>query len=1062
MTVRGKVTASNAEDGLTGVNIVQKGTTNGTISDANGNYSLSVSGPDAVLVFSFIGYIQEEAAVGNRTEINITLTEDLTKLDEVVVVGYGTMKKSDLTGAVVSVKSETLKNTITSTFDQALQGRAAGVQVMTNSGQPGAATTVRIRGTNSLLGNNEPLYVIDGIQITQGENETVFFVGNGGNRGAYRTSPLANLNPADIESVEVLKDASATAIYGNRGANGVILVTTKKGKQGDAKITYEFSQGWKTFNNRIDVMGLQDFAAFNNEQAISQGKQPRPEFANPSSLTGGTDWQDAIFETGSVINHNLSISGGSDKLTYFISGNYNTDTGPIVNSWMDRYAFRANVEGRIKSWVRFGNNLTFGQSKTKYVMADAGDSPLMLSLTKAPDVPVFNELGQYVGINPGQEVPGGGLAQANPVALTNDRDSRKRKFNLFNNAYLDMNYKDFSLKTEFNVLADFTHDYAFYAKTKYPGFENSTSLLNEANSSMTGYEFRNILSYRKELGDHTVNAMAAHEVREGNGFVVSGAGGGFYNNNMNSLSLSDQTRISTGGNRYRYRTESYLARAFYNYKDLAMLTATYRADGSPNFPEGNQWGYFPSFSAAIRLSSLPAFQNISFIEELKINGGWGQVGNSNTQGGQFRPLVGVTPLPEGGFSTTFLNYDPRLKWETTESINLGLEAGFFKNRVNLQVEVYSKKTSDALNRVSLPSSVGSGIFVVSNIASIQNRGLEITLNTVNTTGALSWSTDFQFTMNRNEILSLGEGGVPIFGTYSKNEEGGPIGRFWGYQTAGLYQNFDDIAMNARWNGVNTIDQNVGLWIGDYKFVDVNPTDGNGNWEIPGYTAEYDADGNYIPGTAAYTGNAADKVLIRNASVINASDQTFIGDPNPKFSFGFSNNFTFRNFDLNVYLFGVFGNDVYNQTKQRLLTDFFLNQNMLQIVNDRARPVLENGGNAANVLDYVLQNGDSEVPRLRTGANFGHSAVSSRWIEDGSYLRVRNIVLGYTLPPTVAAKIRASSLRVYLNAQNVLTFTKYSGWDPEVGTIGQSSLSAGIDFGRYPLARVITAGFQVGF
>jgi len=1060
--VEGTITDATNGEPVIGASVIVEGTSIGAITDAAGKFSITVPGLNSVIIISSIGYNNEKISIDGRSVIDVKLVPDITKLDEVVVVGYGTMRKSDLTGAVVSVSSDALKNTVSSTFDQALQGRAAGVQVMVNSGQPGAATTIRIRGTNSLLGNNEPLYVIDGIQIG-GSNEGVFFVGNGGNRNAYRTSPLSALNPSDIESIEILKDASASAIYGNKGANGVIIVTTKKGRKNEARISYDYSTGIKTLTNKIDVMGLQDFASFNNEQALVQGKTPRPEFANPNTLKGGTDWQNTLFKTGKVQNHNLSLSGGTDKMTYFISGGYNYDYGPVINSWMERYSFRANTEVKMKKWLNFGNNFSFGHTNTKYVMADAGDSPLMLSLTKAPDVKVFDDNGNYIGVNPGQEVPGGGLAQANPVALTKDRDSRKKKFNVYNNAYVDLLYKDFTLKTEVNITGDFTNDYAFYARSEYPGFINNQSQLNEQLASSLGYELKNILSYNKTLGDHSVNAMAAHEARGGKYQNVFGAGGAFYNNNLNSLGLSNSKYINTGGNRGRWRAESYLTRIFYNFKDLAMLTTSLRADGSPNFPKNNRWGYFPSFSAAVKVSNLAFFKNnVTFINKLKINGGYGEVGSDNVLGGLYIPYVGVQPTTDGGFSTSFLNYDNNLRWETTTSSNLGLEMGFFQNRLNFQLELYKKKTTDALNQVLLPSSVGSGIYVVSNIASIQNKGIELTLNTINTNGEFSWKTDVTFTVNRNEILSLGEGGLPLYGGISKNMEGGPIGRFWGYQTDGLYKDFDDIATSARWNGVNTIDSGVGLWMGDYKFKDIDKETGIAKWEIPGYTGSYDANGVYIPGTAIYTGNASDKIDIKDASIINADDQTYIGDPNPDFTFGINNNFEYKNFDLTVYIVGVYGNDLYNSTKARLLSGDLYNQNMLSIMKDRAIPELKNGGNAGNIFDYSLKNPNAEVPRLRAGTNFSQASVNSRFVEDGSYLRIQNIVLGYNLPNSLVNKFKLSNLRVYVNAQNLFTFTKYSGWDPEVGSTAQSSLSTGIDGGHYPVARVMMMGIQVGF
>ena len=1057
--VQGTVTDPSGTP-LPGVNIVEVGTTNGAVTDLDGNYSITVSSEDAVLSFSFVGYLTEKIEVGNQTAINVTMELDAIGIEEVVAIGYGTMKKSDLTGAIVSVDSEELQKSITNTFDQALQGRAAGVQVTLNSGQPGAASSVRIRGTSSLLGTNEPLYIIDGVQIS-GNNEAVAFVGNGGNQSAMRTSPLTNLNPADIESIEVLKDASAAAIYGNRGANGVIIVTTKRGKKNESSINYSYSHGFKTLANKIDVMGLQDYAAYNNEQARSQQIEPRPEFANPSSLTGGTDWQDALFETGHVENHNLSFSGGSDKVTYYISGGYNQDEGPITNSWFKRYSLRANIEVEAKEWLKFGNNFNFGQSNTKYVFADSDDSPLWLSIIKAPDIPVYDENGDYIGVLPNQTVPGGGLAQANPIALTEDRDSRKKKFELFNNFYMDILIKDFTFRTELNLTKTHVYDYAYYAKVQYPGFNNETSQLLERMNGSIGYELKNILRYNKSLDKHTFHAMAAHEVIEGKYENISGYGGNFYNNNLNSLDLSNRDFIDTGGSRGRWRSESYLARIFYNYNHLFMLTASLRADGSLNFPEGNRWGYFPSFSAALRLSNMEFMKGITAINKLKINGGWGQVGSDNVLGGHYRPLISVTPTADGNFTTNFLNYDPNLRWEATSSTNLGLELGLLESRINMQIELYHKKTIDALNYVLLPSSVGTGIRMVSNIASVQNKGIEITLNTVNSNQEFKWDTDITFTLNRNKILDLGEGGLPIYGQFSKNIEGGPVGRFWGYQTDGLYQDFYDIATSARWGGMNSVDPKTGLWIGDYKFVDVDDNN-RANWSIPGYRGEYDAKGNYIQGSAVYTGDPDDNIMIKDASVIDADDQTFIGNPNPDFTFGVNNSFSYKNFDATIYMVGSYGNMIYNQARALLLRTDLYNQNTLTEMKDRAIPLLNSSGNPNNIFDYTLINPNSEIPRIRNDYNFSQRSTNSRNVENGSYLRIQNIVLGYTFPSQLSQKVKLDKARVYINAQNLFTFTKYSGWDPAVGNLSQSSLNAGLDRGRYPVSRIFLFGVEIVF
>ncbi|MDO9256872.1 MAG: SusC/RagA family TonB-linked outer membrane protein, partial [Bacteroidales bacterium] len=591
-------------------------------------------------------------------------------------------------------------------------------------------------------------------------------------------------------------------------------------------------------------------------------------------------------------------------------------------------------------------------------------------------------------------------------------------------------------------------------------------------SNSMGFELKNILSYNKELGNHTVNAMVAHEARGGKYVGISGQGGGFFDNNLNSLSLSDARYRTPSGYRGRYRAESYFGRLFYNYKGLFMLTTSLRADGSPNFPKDNRWGYFPSFSAAVKISNFPFFKNnVSVINNLKLNGGYGQVGSDNVLGGLYRPLVRIQPIGDikiGGFSSTLQNYDENLRWEATASTNLGLEIGLFQSRINLQLEVYKKKTVDALNQLMLPGSVGSGIYIVSNIASIQNKGFEATLNSVNTKGEFSWQTDFTFTLNRNKILDLGKNGEALFGggnfplpIFSKSVEGGPIGRFWGYQTDGLYQSFDDIVLSARWKGVSTVEPKTGLWIGDYKFKDINTESGKADWKIPGYTASYDGEGNYIPGSAVYTGNASDIITIKKAPIINEADQTFIGDPNPKFTFGLNNSFSYKNFDVNIYMVGVFGNDIYNATKASILNIKY-NFNSLAIMKDRAVPVLNDGGNAASIFDYTLKNPDAEVPRLRSGDNFSSSTVNSRFIEDGSYLRIQNVVLGYNVPSNIVQKIKLANLRFYINAQNLITFTKYSGWDPEIGTFAQNSTVSGYETGRYPVARVIMMGVQVGF
>lgn len=1059
--ISGKVTNWEGES-IAGVTIVVKDEVQGTVTAPDGSFVIPVSTLPIVLRFSFVGLrTQEITVIDSETPVNVEMEIDAIGIGEVLAIGYGKKAKAEITNSVASVKGEVLAKSSSSIFDQALQGKVAGVRVMANSGQPGSATSTRIRGTSSLMGNNEPLYIIDGIQI-QGINEGVLFVSSGNaTNSAMRSSPLSTINPSDIESIEILKDASAAAIYGNRGANGVIIITTKRGRNNQFKVDYEFSSGTKQINRRVDVLNLSDYAEYNNEQALVQGRPLRPEFANPALLSGGTDWQNLLFSGGYVNTHNLSITGGGKKHTFFVSGNYTDDNGPMAYTWMKRYAFRANIDSKINNWIQFGNNFSLGDAITRYGLSTTYDGPIVLSLMKAPDIRFRDEHGNYIGVEPGQEVPRGGLSQANPVALSEQKISEKEKFSVYNNLYLELLFGDFKFRSEFNFTGDFSHNTAFYGEVEYAGYSNEPSQLREQQIFKTGYDWKNFLYYNKAFGKHNVDAMFGHEARQENYRYLGGEGGGFYDNNLNSLSLSDVGFIRSSGSRDRLRQEAYISRVFYNYNNLAMLTASLRADGSPNFAKEYRWGYFPSVSAAFRFSHLRYFkEKLSAINNLKISGSWGKVGNDNVLGGQFRPLVDITPLENGGFSTTFITYDPHLRWEETQSLNLGLEIGFWQNRINFQTEIYSKKTIDALNMVLLPPSVGTGIRKVSNIASVSNKGFEISLNTQNINRELEWKMNITFTLNRNEILDLGEGGLPLYGTYSKSEEGGPIGRFWGYKTNGLYQDLDDILLNARWNGVNTIDANTGMWLGDYKFLNISNSNA-AEWLVIGYKGDTDSDGNYIPGTAVYTGNMNDEIRINNADVINTDDQMYIGNPNPDFSFGFNNTFKYKNFDLTIYSIGVVGNDIYNGLKSWMLRVDQYNQNTLQIVNNRARLELSENGNSYNIADYSLINPNAEVPRLRNDFNFSMASNNSRFVERGSYFRIQNIELGYTLPKKWINKIKLTDTRIYFNAQNPLTVTNYSGWDPETGNLRQSSLNAGVDRGRYPLPKVFKMGIKIG-
>jgi TonB-linked SusC/RagA family outer membrane protein len=1064
-TISGKVTDFSGAP-LPGVTVIIKGTTLGVVTDVNGNFTFSNVPADATLVFSFVGMKTQEIPVAGKTTINISMTEETIGIEEVVAIGYGTMKKSDLTGAVVSISSEKLNTTIANTFDQALQGHAAGVQVVSNSGQPGSATSVRIRGINSLQGSNEPLYVIDGVQFSGDGVSTISF---GNTIGADVTNPIASINPADIESIEILKDAAACAIYGNKGANGVILVTTKRGKANESKVRYEYNSGWKSLAKKIDVLSLQDYAIFTNELYNLKGLTPRPEFANPSSLTGGTDWQDEVFQIARNTKHQISVSGGTNKTTYYIGAGYQYDEGIVVHSWFERYNLRMNIENQARSWLKVGANLNFSRSNNKLVMADTDNGPAIIALVKAPDIPVYNNDGTFAGPNANQNT--GGYASTNPVALTLDYDSRQKKVDIMANTYSEIKWNKFTFRNEVGATIGYINDFGFQARVRYGDYVQATNMLLQRSSNNTNIELKSILNYINTFQNkHNINIMLAHEARMGKYEGLSASRSNFLSNSVNQMGSGDAGTAANDGYGGRTRSESYLGRFFYNYNDLAMLTASYRLDGSYKFVRGKRWGAFPSVSAALRLSNFDFLQNkLGVINNLKINGSYGETGNSDIPDYLYLSSVyfGNTSVGQGAYFTI---PNSEITWETTKSANLGLEVGMYQNHITLQLELYKKKTADALNYINLPQFLGSNMgTMVANGGSIENKGVEITLSTVNlSSGNFSWRTNFTFTLNRNKVLSLGKGGVPITGgggqfgeATSYTIEGGPVGRFYGYITDGLYQNLDDIITSARWsNNANDINPRTGLWLGDQKFKDLDKTS-TGNWDIVGYTGTV-ADGRYVPGTAVYTGNPSDVIHLTDVSYIDDKDRTFIGNPNPKFIFSINNTFTYKNFDLTVFINGVYGSDILNINRRRLEVMYAQNLNQSASVRNRAMPVLNPGGDVNNPADYILMNPNSSVPRVRSDSNPGSERISTRYIEDGSYIRIQNIVLGYTLPKNLTQRIHLGSLRVYANIQNLVTFTKYSGFDPEIGNQGQSSILQGVDNGHYPLARTSMLGVQVDF
>lgn len=1044
--VSGKVTDYSTGEPLPGVNILVKGTTTGTISDIQGNYSMSVSGNDAVLVFSFIGYETYEVAVGAQRTINAQLMPDLTTLEEVVVVGYGTMKRSDLTGAVASVDGETLTRTVSSGVDQALIGRVAGITATQMSGQPGASVSIRIRGTSSVNGDVEPLYVIDGVPIS-GNGPNVYTLGLGAVGGGGKTtfSPLSTLNPNDIESIEVLKDASATAIYGNRGSNGVVIITTKRGKKGQARINYEGYYGVQEMTKRLDMMNLREYASFRKDWAAeTAGQVPDPLLADPSILGEGTDWQSEIFQTAPIQSHQISLSGGGDKTRFIISGGYFNQDGVIIGSGFERYSLRVNLDADLKDWLTIGNSIAVSKTDEKLGQFDRG-GVIQTALKARPDVPARNFDGSYAGKT-------GEGAFVNPLAQALDRENYLKRAQVLGNIFADIKIiPALTLRTEFGGNADLSNTSSWNPMYDYGmGAINEQNSISKQNNTSYFWQIKNYLTFNKRLLEsHNITAMIGQEASEWGWNSLSGTGKGLPTNDVHAIRLSEEDNQTASDAANSGALESYFGRLNYNFNEKYYFTLTYRADGHSNFSEGNKWGYFPSAAVKWRLINEPFMRTAgSFVSDLSLRAGWGQTGNAGTQGG-FRYGASMATLPTNlglGFRVSN-NANPLLTWETAEQIDLGLDAAFINNRVQFSLDFYRKLVKDLLLRMPLPGYMGSigneSIALIApwgNFGELENKGFEIEISTKNLTGDFKWETDFNFTRNINELIDLGIKDAPLTGSIgaagnvviSRTLNGMQLGSFYGYKVAGIFKDKEDILNSpvqySESEGEVYFSRDGTVWPGDLKFVDI---DGN--------------------------------------DTIDIRDRTFLGSPQPKFTFGFNNTFSYKGFELGVFLVGTYGNKIFNAMKQSDgggLGDMKSAwNNQLEEVKDRAKlePVGEAVDGWWDDIDNVqVSNPGTDIPRATYADPNRNTRISDRYIEDGSYLRIRNISLAYNFSSEVAERLKVGGLRVYAKVQNAYTFTKYSGYDPEVGQDTWDPNLFGVDNGRYPSPRTYTLGVSVDF
>lgn len=1047
--VTGTITDGNDGSPIIGANVLVKGTAVGTISDLNGGFSVNLPSGRNVLVVSCIGYKTQELTIkpGQKT-VSIVLREDTELLDEVVVVGYGTMKKSDLSGASVSMSEDKIKGSVITNLDQSLQGRAAGVTAVATSGAPGSASSIRVRGQATINAGAEPLYVIDGV-IVQGGGQRGADFGLGdalGNGSVSTISPLSTINPSDIVSMEILKDASATAIYGAQGSNGVVLITTKRGKAGEAKFTYDGMMAVQRQTKRLDMMNLREYAEFYNDLASTGQLEENNYYADPSLLGVGTNWQDAIFRTALQHQHQISAQGGADKMQYYVSASYMDQDGTLIGSNFNRYSFRTNLDSQLKKWLKIGLSATYSSTAEDLKLADSDQGIINYSLQTIPDIPIYDIDGNYA------TVVREGYTNPNPIALAMMDDILLNRQKLTGNVFFDV--------TPIKKLvwhAELGYDISSSKGERYKPMIDLGTWKRQSNesgiqkNSSTFWQLKNYVTYSDNIDSHYFTAMIGQECWESKYDFTSIFNTNLPSDEVHNPALGAGTPTINAGFGSSAMA-SFFTRLTYNYADRYLGTYTYRYDGSSNFGPDKRWAGFHSLAASWRFTNEKFFEHFKdVISNGKLRLGWGQTGNSNIGGYKWGTLISRMPSGLG------MGYRPAnipntgIKWESQEQWNIGLDLSLLYDRINLTVDWYKKESKDMLMPLQLPSYMGTsgnGSSALAapwgNYGNIENTGIEVSLNTHPITGQFQWDSDFQISFNKNKLKGLsGTSNAQIVGygqwtdVVSVSSVGESLYNFYGYVCDGVYKDYDDLLNSPKpekypadgvFNRTNTV------WVGDLKYKDLSGPDGK-------------PDG-----------------------VINEYDKTNIGSPMPDFTFGWTNTFRYKNFDLSVFINGSYGNKVFNYLGMKLthMNSAWINQ--LNTIADRAQlipvdanKVYANGGKwYDDVTNVTVANSATSIPRASIQDPNDNDRVSDRYVEDGSYIRLKNITFGYTFPKNMIKKVGLENLRVYANIQNLLTLTKYEGYDPEIGVSTASANVYGLDNGRYPSPTVYSFGLNVSF
>ncbi|MCC7466665.1 MAG: TonB-dependent receptor [Saprospiraceae bacterium] len=995
-SIRGRITLAPDGEAAIGATVLIKGTTVGARTDFDGNFAIEAPAGSTVLVASYIGYVSQEIPLNGQTSFDIRLEENSAQLEEIVVTGYGSQKRSSISGSVSTVSADEIAERPILRVEQALQGRTAGVQVAQNSGSPGSSLAVRVRGVGT-INNADPLYIVDGIPV----------------------DGLDFLNPNDIENINVLKDAASAAIYGSRGANGVVLITTKGGRRNqDGKISYEAYYGIQTAQRYMELLNAREYATLQNEAFVAAGKTPLPEFANPEQLGEGTNWQEAIFEPAPIASHQLSFTGGGEKSAYTLSGNYFSQDGIVGGDKANfqRATARFNATHDLKKWLTIGNNIGFTWLERQGLIENSQyNSPLIRALNMDPMTPVRKADGTYAYSNYSS------TDIANPVNGIEQTYNSWRSNRLVGSVFSDIKLaKGLTFRSTFSLDATFAVNRGFIPKfdlsnvpelSEAPAAEKSLiNTVSVGNHFWRNWQAENYLTWNKTFaGTHNLTMIAGTTALNNRYDANGGANTNLPSNSWEDAYISNTVDPIGSQSAYQWATESsllsYFAKANYEWNRTYLFSATFRADGSSRFGRNNRYGYFPSFSAGW-VASHEDFWKIDLVNFFKIRASWGQNGNdrigdysfttvvNNGQNYTFGPDETIT---NGAVALTAAN--PDLRWETSTQTDIGLDAELWDGRVQFTTDYYIKKTTDMLYAAPIPLVAGTAA-PIQNVATAENRGWELSLNYRNRDRVLKYSLGGNIAFVKSEVTSLGRGGEPVLSGFvqsananaAKTDVGHPVASFFGYVTDGIFQNQEEIEAAAF--------QSAGTAPGDIRFKDL---DGNG--------------------------------------VIDENDRTYIGNPTPRFIYGFNADLEWKGFEMNLFFQGTQGNDIFmNLTRY----DF-------SYVN---RP--------ASALQRWTGEGTSNVePRVSLSDPNQNARISDRFIQDGSYLRLKTLQIGYNLPKTWLEKVRCEKLKVYMTAQNLLTFTRYTGLDPEIGNVG-GSLEIGIDRGFYPQARTIMGGVSVTF